>query len=70
MNISEKEERLYLEKIKNKLQLALSQIDGNVKRIAKELKQTKEYLFENKTGMDHAEKISIREVVTQSSVIG
>ncbi|MDF1561290.1 MAG: AAA family ATPase [Bacteroidales bacterium] len=69
-NKSEKEEREYLEKIREKLKSALERIDRAVDRLARELKEQKNYLWENKAGMDHVEKVSVRQSVTQSALTG
>ncbi|MBW6480225.1 MAG: helicase, partial [Bacteroidales bacterium] len=69
-NKSEKEERQYLEKIKKKLKYALEQIDRSVDNFAREIKEQKKYLWENKAGMDHVEKVSVRQSVTQSALTG
>jgi DNA helicase-2/ATP-dependent DNA helicase PcrA len=70
INKTEKEEKLYLDRIKTKLQESLDQIDKNVTEYAKELQAQKDYLWENKAGMDHAEKVSVRQSVTQSALTG
>lgn len=70
MNQSESEERQYLELIKSKLHSTLETIAANVNRYAKEIREQKAYLWENKTGMDHVEKISVRQAVSQSVLIG
>lgn len=67
---SEKEETAYLKNIKEKLQATLQQIDEHVTTYARELKETKEYLWEHKAGMDHAEKVSVRQSVTQTALTG
>ena len=69
-NKSEKEERQYLDKIRKKLKSALEQIDRSVDSYARELKEQKDYLWENKSGMDHVEKVSVRQSVTQTALTG
>ena len=59
MNKTEKEERQYLKRIKERLQAAVEQIDRNVKNYAREMQKQKDYLWEHKAGMDHAEKVSV-----------
>lgn len=66
----EQEEKKQLKITKQKLHTALNQIDKNVKAYANELQESKEYLWENKAGMDHAEKVSVRQSVTQSALTG
>lgn len=70
ISINEKEERNYLEKIKGKLQDDLQQIDKKVSEYSRELQENKEYLWEHKAGMDHAEKVSVRQSVTQTALTG
>lgn len=67
---SEKEERAHLKTIQEKLQATLRQIDEHVTTYARELKETKEYLWEHKAGMDNAEKVSVRQSVTQTALTG
>lgn len=69
-NKSEKEERQYLDKIREKLKSALDQIDRSVQNYTGELKEQKNYLWENKAGMDHVKKVSVRQSVTQSALTG
>ncbi len=64
------EEKEYLEEVKVKLKNALEQINDKVRRYAQEIQEQKNYLWENKTGMDHVEKISVRQSVDQSVLTG
>lgn len=56
--------------MKKKLAAAVAQVDVNVNNYSKELKEQKEYLYENKTGMDHAEKVSVRQSIYQVALTG
>lgn len=67
---TEQEERKYLEEIKGKLKDAITEIDDNIENYRKEVQAQKDYLWENKAGMDHVEKVSIRQSVTQSALTG
>ncbi|WP_010664129.1 HelD family protein [Marinilabilia salmonicolor] len=69
-NQTEKEERSYLEEVKEKLQTAIDRIDKNVQEYAKEVQAQKDYLWEHKTGMDHVEKVAVHQSVRQSSLTG
>ncbi|TVQ69594.1 MAG: hypothetical protein EA363_09360 [Balneolaceae bacterium] len=69
-NRTEEEERRYLDTITEKLDDAIDQVDDNVSRYSKELKEHKTYLWENKTGMDAAEKGSMRESITSKAISG
>jgi len=41
-----------------------------VNRTSKELKEQKNYLYENKTGMDAAEKASVKQAVNMQAISG
>lgn len=69
-NKTEKDERNYLESIKEKLQSAINQIDINVAQYAKDVQAQKDYLWEHKTGMDHVEKVAVHQSVRQSALTG
>jgi DNA helicase-2/ATP-dependent DNA helicase PcrA len=69
-NKTEKEEKEYLEEVKDKLSIALGQIDRNVTNYTKDLKEQKDYLYENKEGMDRAEKGSARQSVHATVLTG
>ena len=70
INKSEAEERLYMEQVKGKLSDALQNIDGKVSGYKKDLQEQKTYLYENKAGMDHAEKVSIHQSVHAAALTG
>ena len=69
-NPSEKDERQYLESIKEKINQALTQIDESLQEQAKDLHASKEYLYENKDAMDRMEKEAVRYSITSSAIIG
>ena len=69
-NQTEKDERNYLEQVKDKLQSAIDRIDKNVQDYAKEVQAQKDYLWEHKTGMDHVEKVAVHQSVRQSALTG
>jgi len=68
--MSLKEEKEYLGVVKEKLKNTLLLINERVKSQARELHETKKYLYENKAGMDHVEKVSVRQSVTQGALLG
>ena len=70
INPGEQEERGYLAGIKKKLHDTITRIDRQISRHAREVKEFKEYLWENKAGMDHAEKVSVRQSVEQGALTG
>ncbi len=65
INKTEFEERKHLEKVKFKLTNALQQLDSRVKQYATEIQEQKNYLWENRSDMDHAEKVSTRQSAQQ-----
>ena len=67
---TETDEKKYLEIIKDKLSQAITAIDAAVSAHAKDVQDTKNYLYENKAGMDHVEKVSVRQSITQTAIIG
>ena len=69
-NKTEQDEYKYLEDLKLKLRNVWISIDEKVKEYAKEIRKQKEYLSENKTGMDHVEKIDVRRTVDQAVLTG
>ncbi|MEX0780824.1 MAG: UvrD-helicase domain-containing protein [Balneolales bacterium] len=69
-NLTEDEERQYLETIIDKLDDALDEIDKNVNRYVKELQEQKTFLWENKNGMDAAEKGSFRQSISSKAITG
>ncbi len=70
INKSEAEERTYLARIKEILFDALEYIDTKVSDYKKDLQEQKNYLYENKAGMDHAEKVSIHQSVHTAALTG
>lgn len=69
-NPSEKDEKAWLEVIKDKLEDALSDIDTNVAQYSEDLSRQKSYLYENKTGMDAAEKASVKQSINMQAITG
>ncbi|MEX0724163.1 MAG: 3'-5' exonuclease [Gracilimonas sp.] len=69
-NPTEADERTYLQQIINKLEDAYLSVDENVHKAAKDLKDQKSYLYENKTGMDAAEKAAIKQSVNMQAISG
>lgn len=69
-NKSEKDERDYLEQIINKLEDAYRGVDENVAKYSRELQEQKNYLYENKTGMDAAEKAAVKQSVNMQAISG
>ncbi len=69
-NKNEKEERKYLEKIKQNLLNEINNTEGNINSHSKDIQEYKDYLWENRAGMDHAEKVSMRQSIWQTALTG
>ena len=58
LNFTEKDEREYLEQIKEKLLLATRRVDKNVRDLSEELRQNKQYIYEHQSGLDEADMVA------------
>ena len=58
INTTERDEREYLEVVKEKLLLAVRRVDENVRSHAEELRQKKQYMYEHQSGMDEADMVA------------
>ncbi len=67
---SKQQELKHLEKVKDRLRSALEVIEDNIRKQGRDLKEIKEYLYENKTGMDRMEKFQVRQSVNQGAASG
>src|SRR6188768_2011285 len=70
VNESEKDEREYLEVIKEKLLLAVRRVDERVKQYSTELRQNKEYIFEHQSGMDEADMVAAGQSINRMAFTG
>ncbi|TVQ08997.1 MAG: helicase [Balneolaceae bacterium] len=70
INKTEAEEQQYLSHIIDRLDVACVAVDENVARTFKELNEQKAYLYEHKTGMDAAEKASVKQAVNMQAISG
>lgn len=66
INRTEEEERAHLEAVIQKLVVALRQFQGRVSRYARDVRDQRAHIWENKTDMDHIEKIAARESADQT----
>ncbi|MEO7990112.1 MAG: UvrD-helicase domain-containing protein [Chryseolinea sp.] len=66
----EQEEREYLEEIKEKLMLAIRRVDDSVKQYSKELRQSKEYIYEHQSGMDDADMVAAGQSINRMAFTG
>lgn len=69
-NGTEKEEREYLEVVKEKLLIAIRRADESVKQFSNELRQNKEYIYENQSGMDEADMVSAGQSINRMAYTG
>ncbi len=70
MNITEQQEREYLEEIKEKLLFAIKRADDHVKQFSSELKQNKEYIYEHQSGMDEADMVAAGQSINRMAFTG
>jgi DNA helicase II / ATP-dependent DNA helicase PcrA len=64
-NRTQTEEKHYLDTVQGKLKTAYASLDHRVNRYAKEIQEQKTYLWEQRSDMDHAEKVSSRQAALQ-----
>ena len=57
-NLTEQDERAYLEQILQKLEWALHHADQAAKQFTKAFRQNEEYLYDQRSGMDDADRVS------------
>ncbi|MFN2355740.1 MAG: helicase, partial [Desulfopila sp.] len=65
INESETKEKAHLESAKTKLHAAVERIDSTLRDHATKIQEQKTYLWEHRTDMDHAEKVSTRQSTEQ-----
>ena len=58
IHLTEQEEREYLHQILQKLAWALQQVDHSAKQFSREFRQNEEYLYDQRSGMDDADRVS------------
>jgi DNA helicase-2/ATP-dependent DNA helicase PcrA len=67
---TEREEREYLEIVKEKLALAIQRVDDRVKHYSAELRQNKEYIHEHQSGMDEADMVAAGQSINRIAFTG
>lgn len=67
---TEADEREYLEEIKEKLALALKDVENSVRGFSDELRQTKAYIHEHQSGMDEADMVAAEQSVNRMAFTG
>lgn len=70
INISEEEEKTYLQNIQTKISSAIKSIEFLTNTQYDEIIEQKRYLAESKADMDHVEKVSVRQSIEQMAMIG
>lgn len=70
MGTVEREEREYLEVIKEKLLLAIKRADDRVRQFSAELQQNKEYIYEHQSGMDEADMVAAGQSINRMAFTG
>ncbi|MFL5752999.1 MAG: HelD family protein [Bacteroidia bacterium] len=70
INATEQEEREYLEEIKDKLTLAVKYIDDTVKQFSEEMRQKKQYIHEQRSGMDDADMVAADQSINRMAFTG
>src|SRR5882672_11347447 len=58
IHLTEQDERGYLEQILQKLEWALHHADQTAKQFTKAFRQNEEYLYDQRSGMDDADRVS------------
>ncbi|HEY3429666.1 MAG TPA: 3'-5' exonuclease [Cyclobacteriaceae bacterium] len=69
-NPTEKDEREYLEHIKEKLLLATMRVDKNVRDLSEELRQNKQYIYEHQHGLDEADMVAADQSLNRMAFTG
>ncbi|MEX1211334.1 MAG: UvrD-helicase domain-containing protein [Balneolaceae bacterium] len=69
-NKTEADEQAYLETVIEKLEDAYQSVNQQVSKTSKDLQEQKNYLYENKTGMDAAEKAAVKQSVNMQAISG
>ncbi len=70
INATEREEREYLEEIKEQLTLAIKRVDDAVKQFSDELRQKKQYIHEHQSGMDEADMVAAGQSINRMAFTG
>ena len=69
-NPTEKDEREYLEQMKEKLLLATMRVDKNVRDLSEELRQNKQYIYEHQHGLDEADMVAADQSLNRMAFTG
>jgi DNA helicase II / ATP-dependent DNA helicase PcrA len=70
INRTEQEEKEYLGEIKEQLTLAIKYIDDSVKQFSEEMRQKKQYIHEQRSGMDEADMVAADQSINRMAFTG
>ena len=70
INNTERDEREYLEVIKEKLQQAIRRVDENVRNHAEELREKTQYMHEHQSSMDEADVVAAGQSINRMVFTG
>lgn len=70
INETQQDEREYLEEVKERILLAIRRVDERVKQFSDELRQNKQYIFENQSGMDEADMVAAGQSINRMAFTG
>ena len=70
INPTEKDERNYLEEIKERIAFTLQRIVKRVSEFSDELRQTKQYLHEHQSGLDEADQVAALQSIDRMAFSG
>lgn len=70
INETEQQEREYLEDVREKLRLSIQRVDDSVKQFTEELRQKKQYIHENQSGMDEADLVAAEQSINRIAFTG
>lgn len=70
VNPTEKDEREYLEAIKEKLRLAINRVHDRVKQVSDELRDSKQYIHEHQSGLDEADLVAADQSINRIASTG
>lgn len=70
MNITEQDERAFIEQVIDKLRDSIARIDEDIQSYAEQLKENKEFFYENKAEMDKFESYGMRMAIARGAISG
>jgi len=70
MSSAEQAEQAHLDAVQDRLEQTLQAIEARLASHAQEIQEQKRYLWQSRADMDHAEKVSTRQSINQSAMVG